>query len=361
MSFFSEVERKLDLPSGKKAEVVRELASHYTDARDELLADGMDQQSAETEAELRLGSPLDVAARLSAVHNTASWKSALMTAAPFALSALLLALSTIWKGRLAAIVTIAALTMPAAALSIRELVKGRRPIFLATWLAVALTGAFGLIRALLPGEFYAPSVGVQLMMVWLGLLLIVTSAAVWRIEPWRWIVISFGILYVLSILLTTSMHQSLYLVYLMTPLLFILLSRSVFELHPYGNATQASLFLLGMFTLHYPGIVDTPHAAAAMPIVLGWIVCALVVVWLARAPRQPLKYTGLLLALLASSTGGAFAAYLLGRFSTAPQIAILLVMSAVTLLVKSCVIFIPLWFERVRMRNTSTSQPTIAV
>ncbi|MEI6915936.1 MAG: hypothetical protein WCL39_12440, partial [Armatimonadota bacterium] len=300
---------------------------------------------------------------LSAVHNTASWKSALMTAAPFVLSALFLALSTVWRGNLAAIVLGVALGVPTAAMSVREIVKGRRPIWLTTWLAVALTGAFGLIGALLPGEFYAPSVGVQLMMVWLGLLLIVTSAAVWRIEPWRWIVIVLGVSCVLcGTLLTTSIEPFLISVYLATPIIVVLFSRSVFEQHPYGNATQASLFLLTVITLHSPGIPDKLHAAVAMPVVYGWIACAPGVVWLARVHRRPLKHIGIFAVLVLSSTVSAGAFFLLGGVSPGtPEIIGLVVMSAVTLLVKSCVIFIPLWFERVRMRNTSTSQPTIAV
>jgi len=72
MSFLNEVEKRLDLPRGEKARVMAELESHWVEARDELIASGMDATLAEQQAGLRLGTPDDVAARLSAVHNSAT-------------------------------------------------------------------------------------------------------------------------------------------------------------------------------------------------------------------------------------------------------------------------------------------------
>lgn len=57
MDFLHEVEKKLDLPPGEKAQVMRELESHLLEIEDELTASGMRECEAESEAARRLGDP----------------------------------------------------------------------------------------------------------------------------------------------------------------------------------------------------------------------------------------------------------------------------------------------------------------
>lgn len=146
MDFLSEVEKKLDLPPGEKAQVMRELRSHYEEIKAELIASGMDADSAEQEASRRLGDPADVASGIQAVYNQATWKSAFLTALPFLGMVLSTALYMLVK--LPAYVPELAITALASVMitgSLRELSAGRRPVWLATWLAVGMTTSIFLI------------------------------------------------------------------------------------------------------------------------------------------------------------------------------------------------------------------------
>ena len=50
MDFLSAVEAQLDMPRADKAQVMREITSHYQDTREELVSKGMDEAQADREA-----------------------------------------------------------------------------------------------------------------------------------------------------------------------------------------------------------------------------------------------------------------------------------------------------------------------
>ena len=153
MDFLHQVEKLLDLPRAEKARVMAELDAHWNEIVDEKIASGMEAAEAAREAEQRLGTPSDIAARLNAVHNSASWKSAMMTIAPI-LGAILvfdclklccsksLALNTM------AYFAAAVLTVFIIAKVYCEMKAGRRPVWLATWLAASITCGHHLLRSL---------------------------------------------------------------------------------------------------------------------------------------------------------------------------------------------------------------------
>ena len=89
MNWMDRLANRLDLPAREKDQVLEELADHFEQQRQRLLADGMAEAEAEAETERILGSPREVAATLQSVHSRASWRSALLSAAPFLLYALL--------------------------------------------------------------------------------------------------------------------------------------------------------------------------------------------------------------------------------------------------------------------------------
>lgn len=166
MSWIENVAERLDLPGREKEHVLEELADHYEQQRKRLLADGMNAEEAEAEAARILGDPREVAATLQSVHSRASWKSALLAAAPFLLFALLPVLNVfsrihpVWGLRVvtlgnqapyyvmgsgatavvtstAAVMVIAGVAMLCVAL--REIRHGRCHLWAATWLAVGVT------------------------------------------------------------------------------------------------------------------------------------------------------------------------------------------------------------------------------
>ena len=151
MDFLNEVEKKLDLPSAEKKQVMRELESHYHEVEGELLASGMNECEAAREAARRLGDPQDIAQRMQAVHYRASWKSALVSIIPILGWVFWFAWKYPGSGQIVHamnstghyLFTLSWIVI--VGISIRELIARRRPVWLATWLASVLVMGYPLL------------------------------------------------------------------------------------------------------------------------------------------------------------------------------------------------------------------------
>ena len=271
MDFLAEVEKKLDLPPGEKAEVIRELKSHYDELRGELVASGMDAALAAQEASRKLGDPADVSSRLQAIHCRATWKTALLTACPFlggVFSTILRipafrshqgtyayasALHSYW---IHALIITAVVTAILVIGSIRELVHNRRPIWLTTWLAVGMLGLVGIVQS---GEgiysLTAPpesQPSIYLSVVFMILLLGAAAMTTFRRSTRHFLIL--GGWTALAEVVYAAMHVTIvhtgwfayFLIVIPAPLVMAV-ALGIFGHHPYGNAAQASLFLFAFY------------------------------------------------------------------------------------------------------------------
>lgn len=89
MSWMDRIADHLDLPSGERTRVLEELAGHFQQQQVQLMKEGKSALEAESETARMLGDPLQVASALQSVHTRCNWRSALQSAAPFLLLALL--------------------------------------------------------------------------------------------------------------------------------------------------------------------------------------------------------------------------------------------------------------------------------
>ncbi len=283
--FLRELEKQLDLPHGVKADVIRELQSHYDELQSELVSSGLEAATAATETEHRLGSPADIAARLTAVHNTASWRSALLTAAPFVVFSFagLLAQNA---SRINLPWALAAFGLTMVAGSIREIARGRRPIWMTTWLASALLIAQQVIGMLMPAHAPSdfPNAHGPAIIAGIGLCLL-TFAASWATKRWQRMTIVLSITYCLAAGYFLRFGADDGITFLTVALaailrsaLLIVFARSLFEAHPYGDSMQASLFLLAVVVLWTP--LDSPLILLVLPL------CAISVAMLTRASQR---------------------------------------------------------------------------
>ena len=167
MSWIERIAERLDLPGREKEHVLEELADHFGQQRELLLADGKNAEEAEAGAARILGDPREVAATLQSVHSRAGWRSVLLAASPFLLFVLLPILDhfskvmhPVWGVRLVTIgnqapyhvmgtgatalvaITAAAVVIAGVAalcFALREISHGRCHLWAATWLAVGVT------------------------------------------------------------------------------------------------------------------------------------------------------------------------------------------------------------------------------
>ena len=268
MDFLKEVEKKLDLPQAEKSQVMRELRSHYEEVKSELMASGMDAESADQETALRLGDPGDVAQRMQAVHCRATWKTAVLTAFPFLLIALGLIIripetavysDIIRSNRYDAVHMIPGLVLLIILSlgSVRELARGRRPLWLASWLAVSLY-LFDYIPSFMVSLQFGSLRDIQNYWDWnlyaslleFFVLAIVALLAFRRSLKWAGAVVAWVVFGVWAMI--TSMDMSGFwdpvLVYPMAiaPLVMVV-ALYLFGRHPYGNLSQVSLFLFAYY------------------------------------------------------------------------------------------------------------------
>jgi len=249
--FLMEIDRRLDLPLDKRISVMRELVSHYHEIRDELVESGMELTQADEEAIRRLGSPSDIATRLNAAHNSASWKSALLAAMPFFAWGICLLVQSDRARTLLEIVLGALLLCG----SIRELVCRRRPIWLATWLGGAWIAVIALIAHLWPN---------QCILITVNFLYAVVLVTVWPSRVWRWkgigyVLVAAGGLWLIVLLahyhvrpandgMRTAVGVSGYLACCLATIGSIqVFAMRVFGDRRSGNTAAASLFLFSVF------------------------------------------------------------------------------------------------------------------
>ena len=372
MHFLTRVEKLLDLPPAEKAQVMRELRSHYMEVRDELIAAGMDADAASTEAERRLGKPEDVAAGMAPVYNVATWKNALLTVLPFIIVFLAVGIHA-FTGVLALTSAKVVLLLLRGGLvvgAVRELVAGRRPVWLATWLAAALmTSGFASVliggRAALAinGNTHSPNYA------WLLIIGRVQTAAIclliaWKAPEWRRLALlsmAAGIISTTARFLPRDQLAYIIigmLVGLLHYLPLLLVAFVVFARHSYSNATQASLFLYALST------VDTcfywvfqlrqlslpPLILLLVALLLG---CAALVC--TRASARPIKVIALIVGIALVPVLSFLALVVATQVNHLPAYTILpmaVISVAPSVLTSVFVMLLPLLVERRRSRKT---------
>ncbi|MCE5322687.1 permease prefix domain 1-containing protein [bacterium] len=317
MHFLTRVEKLLDIPSAEKNLVMRELKSHYFDLRDELVASGMSTAEAADEAEKRLGSPEDVAARFAPVHNSATWQSALMAAVPFLAWGLLSAvLCSVDKpphwlvGLLFGSVMLAG--------SLRELLTGRRPIWLATWLAGAFVMNVPLISLLLRAwKMDIATNGIMSNALQNIPIVVIMLLVLWKMPKWRPVSLILCLMVLCSSVYVAinapNLHRydssnpvqyAFLCIWLGESVLFVLFAMRVFALHDYGNGSQAALFLLTQYTIVFHFVPD--HLGIGL-VICNSLIVGLIAVLFTRSPSWQIK--------LISSLIGLFVHYLLVSIS----------------------------------------------
>jgi hypothetical protein len=268
MDFLTPIENLLDMPAAERVEVMRELTSHYEELCREMIASGMSDSQARQEAAHRLGNPPDIAARLNAVHNSASWRSALATIAPIVVAVIVFdCLELSWSKSLALSITAylaaAILTGSLIIKTSAEIRADRRPVWLATWLAASITCGHCLLR-LTAIRICSATVGVEFSPfgLYVGSYAAVAAffalATCWRSPKCR-TAAAFGsalmVLYavaaiVLRLTVGTWGEEALRdfgrIVHFA---LWIVVALRVFAHHRYGCSLQASLFLYAYFCL----------------------------------------------------------------------------------------------------------------
>lgn len=315
MSYLREVEKHLDMPPAEKESVMRELASHFNELKDDLLASGMEPGQAEVEAASRLGDAKDVAARLNTTHNTASWRSAWLTAAPFIGSAFVLLLSSFKVGQSLQIPVLIIISLIMAIGSAREMVRGFRPVWLATWLAGAFVCIGELInyfcistvKTISLNNVVQASINTESILIFAILSTVLVLLSAWSIKRWSLIVIGLCMLFIIDAiyLFSHGYTGAVYLIPVITAIIMglvilVVYAMYTFALHPYSNGILASLFLLSVLTLNY-SIQRQSFKHAMM-----WLVTALLlipVIQLTQTPERRLKRRAIWIALIIQSAG----------------------------------------------------------
>lgn len=311
MNFLSEVEKKLDLPPGEKAEVLKELESHYREVEHELTAAGMDEHEVAAEAGRRLGDPQDVASRLQTVHCQATKRTAWLTVLPFLGLILGLPVGLLMDKHTKVVnpillfpfgVVMAAFAAIMIVGSVRELRAGRRPVWLATWLAVGVTLLTSAIRLFASGLFiHAEPTDFYYRVSTTGIyLLVFAPLAMWASKgSIRCVVFVAGLLaFVIAfaarnmwIPIGQQMVWGVLCVGLAPLVLLILIALRLFSFHPYGTVGYASLFL---FTISANvSFLSAPALAEPVAVVLTGAVTWIAVRASSKQRKQSILSWGL--------------------------------------------------------------------
>lgn len=184
--FFNQIDKQLEMPVERRVEVMREMLLHYRDIVDDLMSSGIEESQAQLEAMSRLGPSEEIAARLNVVHNSAPLKSALLCAVPFLGWAICLMMPT----RFAMFICGSLLGAMLIIGSARELLRGRRPVWLATWLAISYVGVWYILD--MPHDSPAFPIFLALSVV----------LVVWNSPGWRRRVIGFALLGVVCVIVS---------------------------------------------------------------------------------------------------------------------------------------------------------------
>jgi hypothetical protein len=287
VTYLEKVAKLLDLAPKQKSEVIKELESHITFTTEELIEQGIPTDEARSEAENRMGTPEDVALRINAEYNTASWKTAIFAALPFLASFLLMLLPKTSHIQLVGIIVIG---IVASIFSVRELIKDRRPVWLAPCLLLAIacfgaigTSIFGITKA---SDKYNNIAYPAFVIVSFSLMSIITTYA-YR----KW----FGTTAILSFLcfictfFIVAVNTNLFikgglvcLVLVAIIIMGIMFSRCIFEFHKYGNAMQASIFLLSTYAFSVSP--DILYQAG-----INTLIAVVMIILVTRAPSRQSK------------------------------------------------------------------------
>jgi len=286
MDFLTGIENLLDMPAAEKVEVMRELTAHYDDLCREMVASGVSDSQARQGAAQRLGAPAEIAARLNAAHNTASWKSAVLCVVPFAASAMYLAAAALHLASGVRYAVLIAIGVVMLATSARELLRGRRPIWLATWLAAGLMCIPGLLYPLgSPPSLMAGMRAAAFAVLLLAMLVLILGLATRRLLTTVVIACALAALSAACLLLTMS-WVPVVIMALCAVVLLVLVARLIFQAHPYGTRIEAPLFLLAVFALRFAHPAPASDASFQA---LATGLCGLAVVWFTRAPSRLTK------------------------------------------------------------------------
>ena len=308
MEFLSEVEKRLDLPPAEKAQVMRELRSHYEELRSAMIASGVEAAQADQEAARKLGDPADVAFRLQSVHCRATWKTALLTALPLA-AMLIVSLakfplmqiiwgahaqrSAVYEYQTYVLIATAVLGVIFLTGSIRELMRNRRPMWLATWLAV---GVRELVRAghrlqeltnwiegqRMPQVGIFPSVVFQILVVGLLAMAMFRRSAKWFLILGGWTLLT-EVIYIAAPWASLNTGWFLAFLLLVPAPLVMAVALGLFARHPYGNTASASLFLFALYVSVSSFSMRDSHWVLPLANVLPPIVIVMTVLAYARS------------------------------------------------------------------------------
>jgi len=239
--------------------------------------------------------------------------------------------------------------------SVRELALGRRPIWLATWLATAYLALRDVSRMVL----IANAGNHQLMhtrsVLLYGIEILVLGAATWafRKSPkWRNFYLVLTLLDLGIAPFMNSIHDPIPVVLSITHILVVLsaimsLALKLFAWHPYGNIAQSSLFLCVLFA---PTSLRYLHYQAACALLMV-ILAGVTVLIFARACTPQRKLVALSAGLLAmvvihwlEFAGFQRTDWLAGGAWLSPAVA-----HSMVLLV--WVVLIPMFLQRLRRRR----------
>lgn len=365
MDFLNEVEKKLDLPPAEKAQVMRELRSHYEELRDEFTGKGMDASQAEQEAARRLGEPDDLASRLQSVHCRATWKAALLTAMPF-LGLILRPLAIKLALHYPCSHWIRSLSIHSEPMlfcavmltgSIIALRGGKRPVWLATWLAAGIALPLWAAQKHL-NPLYLADTGSDLaywcMLTTVAAVLLfgaMTLWILWRSLRWRRITLYATILVILAVILAYRVLPSdiFFLLCIasasvITASFVMAIALQLFARHPYGNAPLASLFLFTTY-LYSKQQITSYYLLHGEPLpLLMFAITVLVVTLYARLSTWQRKLTAL--------TAGAVLTGMINSIEYIPMLGspegalYIGVTIGGALILTAWVVLVPLWYAR---------------
>lgn len=307
MNYLYNIYTQLDLPDDEKDRVMRELRAHYKELKRELIESGIKPKLAKVEAERRMGDAGDVAARLSAVHNSSTWKSAILSAVPFIISAIYLLIYIHWTNPITRIWT--ASIVAAAMLSVGgiALKHSRMPIWSAAWLGSGLSVVLTVISSFIERTSRAGILtGPRAMAIASLALAVIATLISWNIPSRRkgaLIISSICTINALAVLISgptksSDVFPSLMLGFIFLGLL-IYMARSLFEFQPYGNVAKASLFMLTIISMKFA--LSTGEVPGYF--ITGQMLCGVLVVCFARAPQLRTKSIILLIIAITWNLG----------------------------------------------------------
>jgi len=346
VSYLNEIERRLDLPVAVRQQVMRELASHFTELKAELVESGMEPPQAEREAEKRLGEPSDVAARLNAAHNSASWKSALLCAVPFVIPAIRFLLPA-GGFRTAASYALALFIF---AVALRELIKGRRPVWLTTWLAGACFLAFSVGADAITYLWTHTPLSLNTPPLWQVVYAFPALIVAWRVPRLRSMGLATAVMLVLS---SSHVYEAgaatHYGLVVGGAISWLLLAVMVFQMHPYGSPNLASFFIMALFARGY--LSHEPLTGVGY-LLVGLVLYALPMVWVARAPRREDKAFAILTTMVV------WMLVMMGRSVLGPggiAASRVLLPTVRTALISYVTVMFPIWLEVRRNRKNRSA------